>query len=926
MRPLCSRVSLHASFCFLLLCLPCGTLHAQRPTDAIAPVRVGDQVEVQWFRTWYPGTVQSYSAGTVTVEYDRGGQITSGEFTLEDTRFPNGEGAWMVWKDSSGKFGVEARYVSRTETEVKIRKADGSEMTIPIDKLSSDLRKQVLKVPVTGNENMIDGANPVRVGDRIEIQYFSKWYPGIVKRVLPGQVEVAYDYGSFEKEGTFPLAEIRFPNGEGRWRLWTDASEKFKVVARYISRTQDKVTIRKEDGSDVTIPIALLSPSLRSLLAKTPITGEENKLDGANPVRVGDQIQVKYWFQWYDAVVTRVLPGEVEAQFKRHNRDLTERIKLTDIRFPNGEGRWREWSDASGSFTVIARFISRDETHVTIRKEDGTDARVEIAKLNPTLRRLLAETPIITPRPRNFDFQSPRQEFEVSAQTPDLEQLVISASATTQPVFGTGGTGFPISKSDSVSAAIPVGGEAQWVAVGAFSKNSSRSGGETRLYWASPKTKAVVEGPVFLDDERIVDYSAQQSRLLSVQVGGYWSQPIRFCTYRVGVGETTARAEASWEIPESKGSFGRRSQYMAKLIGGSRLLLGNDASVSLYDFSTRDIVYSISGVYENRFYLHPSGEFFAVMDNSGGVGVFEIDSGRQLAYRGGGRTYGSGVGFSQDGRHLLTVSGSEISIWDLFEGGPAQTLRQGGLAVGPGTPITLLSGGWISAGSQIYSTGLKLVVWNYVGKGVSIADRQMLGRQMLVAATTNVSGQAHALVGAATVPHKDAIELMKKVDPESLVMLKPGLGVRIEASGDSRIAQGLRRAAAARGFREDPSSEVILSGSAGPGKPEKRTYQLTSFGRIGGRQTEEHTVTPWIQKAEIRYRDQSAWGTQHGGVPYFVSFKEGGSLGAELQKSSQSSYDMFNDLKLPEELLYPRYQHGLGTTEITVNGFVDKAN
>ncbi|QEF98816.1 hypothetical protein Mal15_28730 [Stieleria maiorica] len=926
MKPMCSTVALRAIYCVLLLALLPGVVFAQRSADTIAPVREGDQVEVRWLRTWYPATVLSYAAGKVTAEYERSGSKTTGEFTLEDTRFPNGEGAWLIWKDSSGKFSVQARYLSRTESHVKIRKADGSELEIPIDKLASDLRKQVLKVPVTGNENMIDGANPVRVGDQIEVQYFSKWYPGVINRVLPGQVEVAYDYGSFKREGTFPLNEIRFPGGEGHWRLWTDASEKFKVVARYISRTQDKVTIRKEDGSDVTIPIELLAPNLRSLLAKTPITGEENKMDGANPVRVGDQIQVKYWFQWYDAVVTKVLIGEVEAQFKRYGRELTERIKLADIRFPNGEGRWREWSDASGSFTVIARFISRDETHVTIRKEDGTDTRVEISKLNPTLRRLLAETPIITPRPRNFDFKSPRQELQLAASAPGLDQVTISASAIERPVFGTGGTGFAISKSDSISAAIPIGGESQWVAVGAYSKNSSRYGGETRLYWASPKSKSAVDGPVFLDDERIVDYSPQQSRLLSVQVGGYWGQPIRFCTYRVGVGETSARAEASWEIPESKGSFGGRSQYMAKLIGGSRLLLGNDASVSLYDFATREIVYSISGAHENRFYLHPSERYFAVMDNSGGVGLFELDSGQQLAYLGGGRTYGSGVGFSQDGRFLLTISGGEISIWDLLEGGQPKTLRQGGLAVGPGTPISLLAGGWISAGSQIYSTGLKLVVWNYVGKGVTIAERQMLGRQMLVAATTNVSGQSHGLVGVATVPHDDAIELMKKVDPNSLVMLKPGLAVRIEASGDARIAQGLRRAAATRGFREDPSSEVILSGSAGPGEPVKRTYQLTSFGRAGGGGTEEHSVTPWIQKAEIRYRDQYAWGTQQGGVPSFVTFKEGGSLGAELQKSSRASYDMFEDLKLPEELLYPRYQHGLGTTEITINGFVDKAN
>ena len=282
---------------------------------------------------------------------------------------------------------------------------------------------------------------------------------------------------------------------------------------------------------------------------------------------------------------------------------------------------------------------------MTIRREDGADSRVEIAKLNGTLRQLLAESPIITPRPRNFDFKAPESPLTLAADVPDFEQVTISTTASVQPTMVPGRTGFPLLKSDSISTAIPIGGKDQWVAVGVFSRSSSRSGGETKLYWASPRSNKVVDGPVFLDDERIVDYSAEQSRLLNVQIGGYWGQPVRFCTYRVAVGESVAQ-----------------------------------------------------------------------------------------------------------------------------------------------------------------------------------------------------------------------------------------------------------------------------------------TYQLTSFGRYGGSQTEEHTVTPWVQKAEIRYKDKVAWSTGAGGVPSFVSFKEGGSLGGELQKSSSPGYYLFDDLKLPDELLYPKYQRGLGTTQITIDGFVDKVN
>ena len=76
--------------------------------------------------------------------------------------------------------------------------------------------------------------------------------------------------------------------GEGRWREWSDATGKFKIIARYISRTESDVTIRKQDGSDVTIPIDRLAVKLRRQVRETPITGKETLIAGVNPIRVGD--------------------------------------------------------------------------------------------------------------------------------------------------------------------------------------------------------------------------------------------------------------------------------------------------------------------------------------------------------------------------------------------------------------------------------------------------------------------------------------------------------------------------------------------------------------------------------------------------------------------------------------------------------------
>ena len=230
-----------------------------RGDDEIDPVRPGDEIEVQWFSKWYPGTVESFENGRASVRYKRGSFDSNGEFDLSKMRFPNNEGHWMVWKDSSGKFSVEARYISRTETEVTIRKEDGTEATVPIANLHPSLRRQVNKTPLTS-----DLTSPVHVGDEVEVKYFSKWYDGVVTAVVGETATVDYEEGD-GGTGTrqFELKDMRFPNGEGHWMIWKDATGNFKVEARYLARTETEVTLLKTDGSKLNVPIDRLHPSLR---------------------------------------------------------------------------------------------------------------------------------------------------------------------------------------------------------------------------------------------------------------------------------------------------------------------------------------------------------------------------------------------------------------------------------------------------------------------------------------------------------------------------------------------------------------------------------------------------------------------------------------------------------------------------------------
>ena len=785
-----------------------------------------------------------------------------------------------------------------------------------------------------------DAIAPVRVGDEVEAKWINTWYRGKVLDYNDGFANVEYEWGSTTRVKEFSLEEMRFPNGEGHWRVWSDASGKFKIEGRYISRTKTDVTIRKGDGTDISVPINQLASPLRRLLAKTPITADINKVDGVVPIRVGDELEVKYILTWYPGVVQEVTREGAIVKFKHGSfGEKEQEFEFEDMRFPNGEGHWREWSDSSGEFKIIARYVKRDATHVTIRKEDGQELRVEIALLSSKLRKLLSETRIIAPRPTDVTFDIPPNTFPNSIRAsfggsrngaatnlPSLEEISLDVSAprpeqTSQ--LSQGGVAFTLERGDSISAVVPVAGEEQWVAIGTHGKRED----PTTLYWASPGKKSKAVGPNFFSNERILEFSGIQNRLITAEVSETWNYPTKLCSYRIEPGSSNATPEMRWEIPKPK--YASRSRNVkVRLIGNDRLLMGHGTSVSMWNLASRKLEYAVNGVAKQDFWITPDEKYFAAFDTRNSLTIYDLKNGEPLA-RQSWEDFGSATAcISQDGRYLVCANRSAILVWSFREAKPVVELPLGGLQVTDGTPLSLLNGGWIAAGPQFYSTGLKLVVWRYDVRGVSLKHQEMVGRELLAVAMAGSYGKPKTvLVGAATVPHRDAIELMKKVDTSKLKMLEQGSRIRVDTSGDARIVNGLRQAVQANGWIEDPSSEITLSGSAKLAEPQTLTYRVTSFGgsNPGGTSEETHTVQPWVQKVEIRYQDQYAWGTSVGGVPWSVHTSGAQSLGSELSKASNQSYSLFENLSIPDEILYPRYQRGLGQTWLTASGFVDEA-
>ena len=116
-------------------------------------------------------------------------------------------------------------------------------------------------------------AQSYKKGDEIEVQVLGDWVPGFVVQTNPrGDVLAEYEWiAGRTQQKVFKAQEVRFAYESGaiaRARMWSDASGKFKIKAALIDLSDDNVTLRKPDKTEVTIAVDKLSDGDRSFLKK----------------------------------------------------------------------------------------------------------------------------------------------------------------------------------------------------------------------------------------------------------------------------------------------------------------------------------------------------------------------------------------------------------------------------------------------------------------------------------------------------------------------------------------------------------------------------------------------------------------------------------------------------------------------------------
>ena len=144
----------------------------ERPVTETTPLVVGQIIQARDYAGWHPaeikqllpdgkvklvyrgrggGWAKDYSRSDIQLAPDEVDQPNLDAQTLAQLRAASGSStasadntpAWRTWTDSTGTFSVEAQFLGMSEGKVQLRRKDGREVLVPLERLSQSDQQEV---------------------------------------------------------------------------------------------------------------------------------------------------------------------------------------------------------------------------------------------------------------------------------------------------------------------------------------------------------------------------------------------------------------------------------------------------------------------------------------------------------------------------------------------------------------------------------------------------------------------------------------------------------------------------------------------------------------------------------------------------------------------------------------------------------------
>lgn len=670
----------------------------------------------------------------------------------------------------------------------------------------------------------------------------------------------------------------------------------------------------------------------------------------ADQFKEGDEIEISYLGEWRPGKVMKTNQrGDVLAQFEFAGASQQKPFKASDVRYAYESGalaRAKVWSDASGKFRLKAALIEIDDDTITLRKPDKTETKVPIAKLSESdqqfLKKLQKESGgglVKPPKP-------PALEDFGGAATLSTNQTI--APVTTRAALAPdplpaylklkqGGVGFPTDDFfDRLGAVLTVGGKDAWL-LAAVENETPGKALPTRLLWASLERQKIEGRQLLPPGELVLDYHGPSHRLLtfSKEKGEKSRDDVAVLSlWEVTPTDAKVKPVVRWKADSGEGGL---HEAWGRIIDADVVLQRWKKQEYIgWDVTAKKARYRIT---QESFFAPlatlSAGRKYLLMPEDKGVRIFEAATGRQvssLPVQGGV----AGIAVSEDGRKAAVLGQTTLSVWDLTDAAAAPQKYQ---AETIGTPFSAELF-WVGdqrimaddghRGEVLFSLKLKLSLWNYqfdmnaIPKSSGHRVHEIIDQHLVYGAALRDGAKAGLAVGAVTLPGPQVNETESTVDPESLLVIKPGTPIRLDVragENNARVQAALEAKIQANGWTLSPTATTVLVAEMKRGDQQTINYRFGGFGKPES--TQSATVVPFISSAKIMIGEQVAWqsGTSSG-APGIVMLKEGQTVQNEVDRWQKPNVEFFDKVEIPPRIMDPAKKNGLGTTQVTNRGLI----
>jgi hypothetical protein len=672
----------------------------------------------------------------------------------------------------------------------------------------------------------------------------------------------------------------------------------------------------------------------------------------AQAYKKGEEVAVLHLGEWRPGVVMASDSKGVMVEYEFASSTQNQVFPRNQVMYRfevDAIYRVREWSDASGKFKIRAALLEMGDEKIRLRKPDLAELEIEVSKLSDAdkaflvdLQKRMQKNRIVLPVGPPEAFNESSGYFDVSAAA----SVRSSISPDPLPAFlklKSGGVVFPRQHdSDRLGTLLALGGTDRYL-LAAIVNDRDEAMISTRIVWASLEQKKVVGDHQLPAGEIVLDYHAPSHRLLT-----YWSD-------RRG-GSENRSALTVWEVlptdekPKKVVRFfsavtDRRGlqELWARFADKNTVIEKADRQGFVaWDLEKKEIRYRISQ--ESFFAAMPvlsGGRKYLVMPEDKQVRIYDALEGKVVSTLPTGE-HAAGVAVSEDGNRLAVLQTNSLAVWNLTSADEPPQVFQ---AEAIGTPFTS-NLAWLDADHVMASTAFqnlvlfslksRITLWNYQFDFRTISEawahrvKDIVNGHLVYAAQVDDGGKTKMVVGAVALPGPMVYEKEASLNRDSLLLVKPGSAVRVVVSAGAeseRIGKKLEQKLAANGWLIDGNAKTTVTASMTIGQPQTTTYRSGGFGAFGpGGREESVTITPHISSIKIEVDGQIAWqAATSTGPPMVMFLRENQTAQSEANKWNQPQPGFFEAVNIPKEILDPKYNRGLGTTDVTVRGLIPKA-